>query len=475
MKRAELLLNLFLMLAVILTSYGNAVAAQNGLYFLEPAAYTWDGTIANRQLDKTLDYSITYGDEASVTYSLPWGLKLYGQTFDKITADTNGNIWFGSVTGSAHSFNLANNGRGPVIAAWNNDLSSYYYGGVFIQRKYNPERVVVEWQTETYTNEGLMKPNNFEVVLYPNGDIRLDYKTFSTATTNKDFGSGVSFNDGTNFTNLTNSLGGAYGLAEKSYTLIYSYPITTSPGTNGTIQPNTPFVHHDANQTFNIVPNTGYHVKDIYVDGVSLGVVENLQSSATMTYTFQNVNAPHIISATFAINKYPITINQGIGDISPSSTWVPHGVDQVYSILVQHGNSQTFTISHTSRYLAVAVNVDGVSQGTPSSYTFTNVTGPHTIEAAFSLIPCSNPPVRILGTESYFTSPQAAYDAALNGATIQVQGQLFTENFTAGAVKNVNINGGYTCEYVYADYSMLQGAQSVTGGAVNIKDVRILK
>lgn len=193
----------------------------DGYYTLASATTTWDGTDADRLKLPTADYTSTYGDESSVTYTLPssfGSFSYYGQSFSQITVDTNGNVWFGS-TGSAHSFNLASNGRSPVISAWNNDLSSYLTGGVFIQHKTSPERIVIEWQTETYTDEGRRRPHNFEVVLFQTGSIRLDYGSFTTSTTNTDFGSGVSLNDGTMYINLTTNAGNAYTLGEQSFLL----------------------------------------------------------------------------------------------------------------------------------------------------------------------------------------------------------------------------------------------------------------
>lgn len=235
---------------------------------------------------------------------------------------------------------------------------------------------------------------------------------------------------------------------------INTYTITTSAGSNGSISPSSPTVNYGSNQSFSITPATGYHVTDVVVDGVSQGVITS--------YTFTNVTANHTISATFAINMYPITVIQGIGEFTPASA------------MVAYGGSQTFNISHTSRYQTVDVKVDDISQGTLSSYTFTNVTGPHKIEAVFSLIPCSNPPARILGTESYFSTLQAAYNAATDGAIIQAQGQLFTENFTGNRNISVTIDGGYTCEYTAnPDYTMLQGAQGITTGAVKMINFRV--
>jgi hypothetical protein len=201
MKMAGLMSILILTAAVVMTPAITAFAATDGFYTLSPTTTLWYGTDENRQGPPTDNYVSTYGDEASVTYTLPWSFTFYGQSFSQIAADTNGNIWFGTV-GSANSFTLASNGRGPVIAAWNNDLSSYYSGGVFIQRKTNPDCVVVEWKTETYTSEGRRRPNSFETVLFPSGSIRVDYQSFTQATTNKDFGSGVSLNDGTFHVNL---------------------------------------------------------------------------------------------------------------------------------------------------------------------------------------------------------------------------------------------------------------------------------
>jgi hypothetical protein len=51
---------------------------------------------------------------------------------------------------------------------------------------------------------------------------------------------------------------------------------------------------------------------------------------------------------------------------------------------VQEGGDQTFTISANIGYRISEVKVDGESVGVVSSYTFNNVTKPHTIEAAFT-------------------------------------------------------------------------------------------
>lgn len=195
-------------------------AATDGIYQLTEvtSTATWDGADAVIPQTPTADYDAVFGDDVSLTYTLPAsfsGFTFYRQPYSQITVDTNGNIWFG-YPGSAYSFSLPSAGKGPVISAWNNDLSSYAAGGVFIQHKSSPERVVIEWQTETFTDEGSALLNDFEVVLFADGKVRIDYKDFP-ATNVKDFGSGISKDDGTHYLSVTTEYGNAYSLAGRYF------------------------------------------------------------------------------------------------------------------------------------------------------------------------------------------------------------------------------------------------------------------
>lgn len=220
MNKAGILLTALIISTVLIT---NAIAATDGVYTLSEATYTWDGTDADRFKATSPDYDYDYGDETSLTYTLPWEFAYYGQGYTQITVDTNGNVWFG-YDGSAYSFDLGNTGKGPLIANWHNDLSSLYYGGFFIQHKTNPERVVIEWQAESYSDQGTSKLNNFEVVLFPDGSIRTDYKTF-TGINNNDSGSGISKDDGTHVLSFTANYSPVYTLAGHSFSLIGPVPV----------------------------------------------------------------------------------------------------------------------------------------------------------------------------------------------------------------------------------------------------------
>ena len=84
-----------------------------------------------------------------------------------------------------------------------------------------------------------------------------------------------------------------------SQLLIYSnmavptYSITASAGSNGSISPSgSVSASQGGSQTFVIMPEAGYYVADVLVDGASVGAVTS--------YTFTNVTTNHTISAGFA-------------------------------------------------------------------------------------------------------------------------------------------------------------------------------
>ncbi|MGO9951488.1 MAG: InlB B-repeat-containing protein [Dissulfurispiraceae bacterium] len=81
------------------------------------------------------------------------------------------------------------------------------------------------------------------------------------------------------------------------------------------------------------------------------------------------------VTATFTapVQTYTITASAGTGgSITPSGT-----------TMVNSGGSQKYTIRPSSGYSISMVLVDGISVGTPSSYTFSDVTADHTIMVMF--------------------------------------------------------------------------------------------
>ena len=145
------------------------------------------------------------------------------------------------------------------------------------------------------------------------------------------------------------------------------YLLTASSGANGIISPaGTITIPHGASQTFTFTPAAHHHVADVLVDGVSVG--------AHSSYTLTNITAAHSIAVSFAANQYTLTASSGAnGSIAPSGT-----VHQSY------GGSQTFTFTPDAHHHIADVQVDGVSVGTPGSYTFDTISADHTIEVSYA-------------------------------------------------------------------------------------------
>jgi len=227
---------------------------------------------------------------------------------------------------------------------------------------------------------------------------------------------------------------------------IDSFSISASAGAHGSISPSGQVsVDYGANQTFTITPATGYHVADVTVDGASQGAITS--------YTFSNATAAHSISATFAIDTFSITtgIETGSGTISPASA------------TVEYGGSQTFTITPATNYCLVDVKVDGVSQGTITSFTFSNVTANHSISALF------NAPVRNVTRSASYETIQAAYDVASTGDVIRVRDIQLAGSLTAGRNISVTIDGGYDCTFASnPNKTTVIGAVTINSGTVTI-------
>jgi uncharacterized repeat protein (TIGR02543 family) len=91
-----------------------------------------------------------------------------------------------------------------------------------------------------------------------------------------------------------------------------TYTITVAQAGNGTISPGTSPVSYGGSQSFTITPNTGYSIAAVYVDGSSVGSVSQ--------YAFTNVQANHLITATYIPNNYTLTIRtNGQGSVTPGN------------------------------------------------------------------------------------------------------------------------------------------------------------
>jgi hypothetical protein len=148
------------------------------------------------------------------------------------------------------------------------------------------------------------------------------------------------------------------------------YTITATAGDNGTIDPAGEVdVLEGASQSFVMVPDAGFAITDVLVDGASVGPLA--------AYTFENVTADHTIHVSFqaVIPSQQFTITATAGDngvISPAG-----------EVLVNKGTNLTFTMNPKRGYEVEDVLVDGDSVGDVTVYTFTNISADHTISVSF--------------------------------------------------------------------------------------------
>ena len=233
-----------------------------------------------------------------------------------------------------------------------------------------------------------------------------------------------------------------------------TYTINAIAGNGGTITPaGATVVNYGANQSYTIAAATGYHIDNVFVDGVSVGAVAS--------YSFSNVTADHTISATFAANTFVVTVNQPQnGSIAPGTQTVVYGATPTFTITpnvgytvaaitlngtnvmsnavqvgnaysytlpavtanatltatinaithtivasagsngsinpsgsatVNHGDNKSYTITPNAGYEIDKVFVDGINMGAVGTYTFVNVVHNHTINATFKQIVCDVP------------------------------------------------------------------------------------
>ena len=221
---------------------------------------------------------------------------------------------------------------------------------------------------------------------------------------------------------------------EISYTVpLNKFTITSTTGANGTVTP-LGAVDYDrgGSATYTITPNSGYTINDVTVDGTSVGSVSS--------YTFNNIQATHTISATFTNQKFTITASAGAGgSISPTGV-----------INVNYGASQSYSITPQTGYDILDVLVDGSSRGPITSHTFSNITTNHTISATFtvkkytivasagsggSISPSGNVSVNYGSTQTFNFTPSSGYrisNVNVDGVSVGTGASYTFNNITSG-------------------------------------------
>ena len=151
---------------------------------------------------------------------------------------------------------------------------------------------------------------------------------------------------------------------------VITYTVSADYGTGGTLNPDSEIkVEYGSDLSYVIVPDSGYKVLDLVVDGVSLGPASD--------YTFRNITGDHSISASFKLmDIFTISARAGEGGkINPSG-----------QIMINEGSDQTYLITPDPGYRIYEVVVDNQSAGSVSDFTFTDLSSDHVISVLFSTL-----------------------------------------------------------------------------------------
>ena len=156
--------------------------------------------------------------------------------------------------------------------------------------------------------------------------------------------------------------------------LFKKYVINAKTPLNGKIEPmGVTNAAPLSNITYNIIPDSGFIIKNLLVDGNSVGAL-NL-------YTFWEIEKDHTIEAFFeALPKYDILISSNTG-----GTINPNGENNKLTFYA--GDFPEFEISPDYGYKLEKLLVDNASISPRNFYIFRNISSDHSIQAEFKEIP----------------------------------------------------------------------------------------
>lgn len=286
--------------------------------------------------------------------------------------------------------------------------------------------------------------------------------------------------DGTySFRAFASSLGGTslgnisqFTISGSPYNLTI-YTITSTSGAHGQVLPTGAVsATGGSNKTFSILPDSNYHIKDVLVDGSSIGAVSS--------HVFSSLAADHTISATFEVNIPAAVGNISFTNIDSTSfdiIWQDHSttedgfhifvantnadcsIDATYNgILAQNSAANAtaqglYHVSNTSvnsRYCTkvVAYNSTGEAGAAYSAarYTLANIPGLAIASSGYNV------------TDGNFVNLNIAVNANPDATKYLIQTST-AENGTYSNITNHSWNSSKTVKIVQADFNFNSNTQ----------------
>ena len=150
-------------------------------------------------------------------------------------------------------------------------------------------------------------------------------------------------------------------------------------------------VEYDQSQTFRVSPDDYHHIKDVFVDGLSVLDACTFNGTAC-DFTFQSVQSDYSITAALESNTYTLVMLVGDGGYMTytDETGDVEVHDRVF-ISVDYLSSRTIKVYPNTDLKVADVSLDGQSlirkgSDNPYIHTFSNISNHHVIYARFSHI-----------------------------------------------------------------------------------------
>jgi hypothetical protein len=217
-------------------------------------------------------------------------------------------------------------------------------------------------------------------------------------------------------------------------TFIKSHQINTIPSIHGNIY-GPIIVKEGSSHTYTIIPNIGYMIDSLIIDGLLVNDASN--------YTFSNINSNHSIYASFKLETYNVSVisNQG-GTTSING-----------SFQITYTSQQTIYFTPNIGYAVDIVKVNGVLVDSVNSYTFKLVSANQTFEVAFVKLHQINAQytgsgsIAPKGSSTYKMGSNITYDFSPNE-------NYFVDQVLLDGVK-INAVTNYTFSSLNADHELM--------------------
>ncbi|WP_224983405.1 beta strand repeat-containing protein [Geomonas agri] len=234
---------------------------------------------------------------------------------------------------------------------------------------------------------------------------------------------------------------------QASFTPVY-WTLSASAGPGGSVGTTSTLVMDGGSYLVSVTSKPGYMVTGALLDGTT-DVTAQVKNNAG--YQFTDVTADHTLTVTFAaIPAYAVTaaVTGGNGTITPA------GTTDVVS-----GSNQTYSFTPNAGYAIGTVSVDGTPVGAPGFYTFTNVTGPHTISVTFAnavtlTTSASNGSISVNGTLSTGTVSVGTGTSPVLTVTPNAHYKLYRLMVGSSNVTTKVVSDSYTINNIAANTSV---------------------